>query len=66
MTDFPSIPGKTVLGIRNMATGNESWFIASFASKDDAKDFATSHNMTQGRVATLRRGKVAIKLKGGG
>jgi hypothetical protein len=65
VTDFPTIPGKTVLGIRNMATGAEHWFIAAFSTKEDARDFATSHNMTQGRVATLRRGKVALKLKTG-
>jgi hypothetical protein len=60
------IPGKTVLGIRNMATGDEHWFITAFATKDDAKTFASQHNLSHGHVATLRRGKVALKLKGGG
>jgi hypothetical protein len=63
LTDFPAIPGKTVLAIRNMATGNESWFVAPFPNKQAAREFAASRNIDPCRIATLRRGMVALKLK---
>jgi hypothetical protein len=60
------MPGKQTIAIQSMATGNASWFILPFTSKDEARAYAAEQQLGSVALAKLHRiGAYAIKMKGG-